>query len=114
MNCPPIAGSGANSRRIFGRRKSGFAERNALFPAGRKARARRRAQARRVGAIHRKVRERRKDLIHQLSDRTTAKFGTIKIETLNVKGMARNRHLALSVADAGMSRLVTFLAYKAD
>jgi transposase len=31
-----------------------------------------------------------------------------------VKGMARNRHLALSVADAGMSRLLTFCAYKAD
>jgi hypothetical protein len=28
--------------------------------------------------------------------------------------MARNRHLALSVADAGMSRLLTFCAYKAD
>jgi Putative transposase DNA-binding domain/Probable transposase len=78
--------------------------------------ARRRAQARRVGAIHRKVRERRKDLLHQLSHRLTAKAGVLKIETLNVKGMARNRHLALCVADAGMSRLLTltFCAHKAD
>jgi putative transposase len=67
-----------------------------------------------VGAIHRKVRERWKDLLHQLSHRLTAKAGVLKIETLNVKGMARNRHLALSVADAGMSRLLTFCAYKAD
>ena len=67
-----------------------------------------------MGAIHRKVRERRKDLLHQLSHRLTAKAGVLKIETLNVKGMARNRHLALSVADAGMSRLLTFCAYKAD
>jgi putative transposase len=67
-----------------------------------------------VGAIHRKVRERRKYLLHQLSHRLTAKAGVLKIETLNVKGMARNRHLALSVADAGMSRLLTFCAYKAD
>jgi putative transposase len=53
-------------------------------------------------------------LLHQLSHRLTAKAGVLKIETLNVKGMARNRHLALSVADAGMSRLLTFCAYKAD
>ena len=73
----------------------------------RKGSARRRTQARRVGAIHRKVRERRKDLLHQISHRLTAKAGVLKFETLNVKGMGRNRHLALSVADAGMSRLVT-------
>jgi putative transposase len=80
----------------------------------RKGSARRRIQARRVGVIHRKVRERRRDILHQLSHRLTAKAGVVKVETLNVKGMARNRHLALSVADAGMSRLASFLAYKAD
>jgi putative transposase len=79
-----------------------------------KGSARRRVQARRVAAIHRRVRERRKDLLHQISHRLTAKAGVIKVEALNVRGMARNRHLALSVADAGMARLVTFLAHKAD
>src|SRR5215212_8352294 len=79
-----------------------------------KGSARRRAQARRVAVIHRKVRDRRKDLLHQISHRLTAKAGVLKVETLNVRGMARNRHLALSVADAGMSRLVTFCRYKAE
>lgn len=79
-----------------------------------KGSARRRVQARRVATIHRKVRERRKDLLHQISHRMTAKFGVIKVESLNVRGMARNPHLALSVADAGMSRLVRFCRYKAD
>lgn len=64
--------------------------------------------------IHRKVRERRKDLLHQISHRLTAKAGVLKVETLNVRGMSRNRHLALSMADAGMSRLVTFCRYKAE
>jgi putative transposase len=80
----------------------------------RKGSARRRAQARRVGVMHRKVRDRRKDLLHQVSHRLTAKADVLKIETLNVRGMARNEHLALSVADAGMSRLVTLCEYKAD
>jgi putative transposase len=75
---------------------------------------RRREAARRVGVLHRKVRERRKDILHQLSHRLTAKAGVVKVETLNVKGMARNRHLALSVADAGMGRLGSFIVYKAD
>ena len=38
----------------------------------------------------------------------------LKFETLNVKGMMRNRHLALAVADAGMSRPVTLCTYKAE
>ena len=79
-----------------------------------KGSVRRRAQARRVAAIHRKVRNKRNDCLHQISHRLTAKAGVLKVETLNVRGMARNRHLALSVADAGMSRLVTFCRYKAD
>jgi putative transposase len=33
---------------------------------------------------------------------------------LNIKGMARNRKLALSVADAGMGEVLRQLAYKAE
>jgi putative transposase len=80
----------------------------------RKGSARRRAQASRVGVIHRKVRDRRNNLLHQTSHRLTAKGDVLKVETLNVRGMGRNHHLALSVADAGMGRLVTFCEYKAD
>ena len=40
-----------------------------------------------MGAIHRKVRERRKDLLHQISHRLTAKAGVLKVEMLNVRGM---------------------------
>ncbi len=79
-----------------------------------KGSARRRAQARRVGVLHRKVRDRRKDLLHQVSHHLTKKADVLKTETLNVKGMVKNHHLALSIADAGMSRLVTFCGYKAD
>jgi putative transposase len=88
------------AQRALSRRKKGSAPRS--------------GQARRVAAIHRKVRNRRTDLLHQISHRLTAKVGVLKVETLNVRCMARNRHLAMSVADAGMSRLVTFCRYKAD
>jgi IS605 OrfB family transposase len=81
---------------------------------GRARTAKGRTQARCVGVNHRKVRDRRKDLLHQISHRLTAKADVLKVETLNVRGMARNRHFALSVADAGVSRLVAFCRYKAD
>ena len=88
------------AQRILSRRKKGS--------------ARRRAQAHRVGVIHRKVRDRRKGLLHQISHVLTARADVLKIETLNVQGMVKNHHLALLVADAGMGRLVTFCGYKAD
>jgi putative transposase len=79
-----------------------------------KGSARHRIQAHKVALIHGKVRERRRDLLHQISHRLTAKADVLSIETLNVNGMLRNRYLALAVADAGMARLVAFIAYKAD
>jgi putative transposase len=64
--------------------------------------------------IHRKVRDRRNDLLQQISHRLTTKADGLKLETLNVRGMARNHPLALSMADAAMSRLVRVCEYKAD
>lgn len=66
----------------------------------------------RVAATHRQVRRRRSDLIHQFTHRATAKAAVICVEDLNVAGMTRNKHLALSVSDAGMGEVARQLAYK--
>jgi putative transposase len=66
----------------------------------------------RVAATHRQVRRRRSDLLHQTSHRATAKAGIVCVEDLNVAGMARNRYLAKSVADAGLGELQRQLDYK--
>ena len=79
-----------------------------------KGSARRRAEARRVGVMHRKVRDRRKDLLHQISQSAPSQGRCSEGRELECRGMVRNQHLALSVADAGMSRLVTLCEYKAD
>jgi putative transposase len=60
------------------------------------------------------VRDRRNDFLQQISHRLTTKADGLKLETLNVRGMARNHPLALSMADAAMSRLVRVCEYKAD
>jgi putative transposase len=66
----------------------------------------------RVAATHRQVRRRRSDLLHQTSHRATAKAGIVCVEDLNVAGMARNKHLARSVVDAGLGELQRQLDYK--
>jgi len=79
-----------------------------------KGSARRRAQVKRVAALHRKVRCRRLDFLHKVSHRLTAKADAIVIETLDVRAMARDRRLGLSVADAAIGTLHQFIAHKAD
>lgn len=54
----------------------------------------------------------RQDYLHQLSSRLAKTKSVIVLEDLNVRGMKRNRHLALSVVDAGMSELRRQIAYK--
>lgn len=48
---------------------------------------RRHAQARRVSVIHRKVRERREDLLHQASHQAIASADVLKVVTLNALGV---------------------------
>ncbi len=62
---------------------------------------RRERAMRAVAAIHRRVRHQRRDMTHQATGRIVRRAGEIRVESLNVRGMAKNRNLAKSVADAG-------------
>ena len=78
-----------------------------------KGAGRRRAQVKRVAALHRKVRLQRHDLLHKLSHRLTAKADVLVIETLNVRAMAQDRRVARPLADAAIGALHRFVRYKA-
>jgi putative transposase len=54
----------------------------------------------------------RQDMLHQLSSELARIKRVIVLEDLHVRGMQRNKHLALSVSDAGMGELRRQLAYK--
>jgi putative transposase len=51
-------------------------------------------------------------MLHQLSSELARTKRVIVLEDLHVPGMQRNKHLALSVSDAGMGELRRQLAYK--
>ncbi|WP_297615764.1 RNA-guided endonuclease InsQ/TnpB family protein [Nocardia sp.] len=64
--------------------------------------------------MHLRVANRRRDFLHKTTTRLTRTKSAIAVETLNVKGMAKNRRLARAVADAGFAEFVRQLGYKAD
>jgi putative transposase len=68
---------------------------------------------RQLASFHERIANRRADIIHKLTTEIARTYKLVAVETLNIKGMARNRKLALSVADAGMGEVLRQLAYKA-
>jgi putative transposase len=65
-----------------------------------------------VARAHRKIRDARRDFLHQASTRLVRTADLIVIEDLNVCGMVRNRHLARAIADCGWGEFRRQLAYK--
>ena len=89
-----------HAQRVLSRRRRG---------SGRWAR-----QRRRVARLHARVADARANGLHQVSRRLVNENQVIVTETLNVRGMVRNRRLAGAIHDAGWAELVRQIAYKAD
>jgi putative transposase len=64
--------------------------------------------------LHYSISCQRQDMLHQLSSSLARTKSVIVLEDLHVRGMQRNRHLALSVSDAGMGELRRQLTYKSE
>jgi putative transposase len=69
---------------------------------------------RRVGRLHLRVADRRRDFMHKTTTRLTRTKSAIAVETLHVKGMVKNRRLARAISDAGFGEFVRQSDYKAD
>ncbi len=77
--------------------------------------SRNRAKAKlRRACLHYKISCQRQDFLHHRSSELARTKPVVVLEDLHVKGMGRNRGLALSVSDAGFGELRRQLAYKCD
>jgi putative transposase len=65
-----------------------------------------------LAKLHAHIAAIRSDALHKLTTDLTRRFHTIGIEDLNVRGMAKNRHLARSVLDMGFFEFRRQLTYK--
>jgi putative transposase len=65
-----------------------------------------------VAAMHRKVRDARKDFLHRFSTRLVRTADLIAVEDLNVSAMVRNRRLARVISDVAWGEFRRQLDYK--
>ncbi|MYF70422.1 MAG: IS200/IS605 family element transposase accessory protein TnpB [Proteobacteria bacterium] len=72
------------------------------------------AQRRRVARLHIRVADSRANFLHHVSRRLVDENQVIVTETLNIRGMVRNRRLARAIVDAGWGELLRQIAYKAE
>lgn len=64
--------------------------------------------------LNRKISRKRDQWNHEISRKLVACNGVIAVETLNIGGMTRNKHLSYALTDAAFGTLLQYIKYKAE
>ena len=73
-----------------------------------------RKAVKRVAKLQEHIAFQRYDYLHKVSTWIARNYSTVCVETLNVKGMVKNHHLAQAVSDCGWGAFISMLEYKCD
>lgn len=67
-----------------------------------------------VAKLQEKIAFQRYDYLHKVSSWISQNYSTVCVETLNVKGMMKNHHLAQAISDTSWGMFINMLEYKCD
>ena len=67
-----------------------------------------------VAKLQEKIAFQRYDYLHKVSTWISNNYSTVCVETLNVKGMMKNHHLAQAISDCSWGMFINMLEYKCD
>ena len=70
-------------------------------------------QLKKVQKLHTKIYNSRKDYLNKISNEITNQYDIICIESLNIKGMVKNKRLSKSISDVAWGEFMRQLEYKA-
>jgi putative transposase len=71
-------------------------------------------QAKKLGLLHHKIANVRKDFLHKESTIMAKKYHTVYLEDLNIKNMSKNKNLSKHILDCGWGMFRIMLEYKTN
>src|SRR5260370_3077613 len=106
-------GTGIANPRIYQNTQAELRRAQRRVARGKKGSQRRGRAVRQVQKLHLRISNRRSDFLHKHSTAVIRKYGTVKVEGLNVSGMSRGK-LAKQILDCSWSEWFRQLRYKAE
>lgn len=105
-------GNKIKAPKFFRKSEYKLAKQQRFLAKKKKGSANRKRARKLVAKTHLTISRQRKDFLHKLAFKYAKENDLVCMENLNVMGMVKNRHLSLSISDAGWSTFQSLLSYK--